>query len=169
MKVLLFTFFTISSFALNAQADYKANFLKKWENAAAYTIECAEAMPADLYDYKPSEDARTFKQQLMHMAGNMMWLSSDYLGGKKYSGDLKDETLNKDEVLAMLRETFQISTQSVKDFPDNKMSEVVEFFAGPMEIQQIMMLMTDHMTHHRGQILVYLRMNSVKAPRYRGW
>jgi uncharacterized damage-inducible protein DinB len=169
MKLLFITFFFAAVINLNGQADYKANFLKKWENAAAYTIECAEAMPADLYDFKPSEGSRTFQEQLLHMVSNMMWLSTDFLEGKEFSQDLKDPALEKDQILTILRETFKISTQAVRDLPDHKMRDVVEFFAGPMEIQQIIMLMTDHMTHHRGQILVYLRMNDVKAPRYRGW
>jgi len=169
MKGLLMTVMVLGFMNVNGQAEYKANFLKKWENAAAYTIECAEAMPADKYDYKPTEEARTFRAQLLHMVGNMMWLSSDYLEANKYGKDIKDQSLSKDEVLAILRETFQLSTEAVKNFPEDRMTEVVEFFAGPMEIQQIMMLMTDHMTHHRGQILVYLRLNEVKAPRYRGW
>jgi uncharacterized damage-inducible protein DinB len=168
MKAFL-TLFLLTACICAKSQDYKANFLKKWENAAAYTIECAEAMPAELYDYKPSEGSRTFQDQLLHMVSNMMWLSTDYLEGKEYSQDLKDPNLDKDQILTILRETFKLSTQAVRDLPEHKMKDVVDFFAGPMEVQQIMMLMTDHMTHHRGQILVYMRMNDIKAPRYRGW
>ncbi|GLR17289.1 hypothetical protein GCM10007940_19040 [Portibacter lacus] len=154
---------------IQAQSDYKSNFLKKWDNAAAYTIECAEAMPEDKYDYKPTPESRTFKGQLLHMVSNMMWLSTEYLEGVAYHENLKEIDPSKDQMLTILRETFKLSRQAVEDLPDHKMRDVVNFFAGPMEIQQIMMLMTDHMTHHRGQILVYMRMNDVKAPKYRGW
>ncbi len=154
---------------LTAQADYKSNFLKKWANAAKYTIECAEAMPEELYDFKPTPEAMTFKEQLLHMVRNMMWLSTDYLEGTRHNFDLKDSTLSKAAVIEILQSTFILSTEAVQDFPENRMSETVDFFAGPMEIQQIMMLMTDHMTHHRGQILVYMRINNVEAPKYRGW
>jgi uncharacterized damage-inducible protein DinB len=30
-------------------------------------------------------------------------------------------------------------------------------------------LMHDHHTHHRGQIIVYLRLNGLKPPKYVGW
>ena len=169
MKIILFLVFSLSCLLCHAQEDYKKNFLKKWENAKSYTIEVAEAMPEELYDFKPDPEARSFKAQLLHMMDNMMWLSSDYLEGEKYTGDLKDANVSKEVILKMLNETFTLSQKAVLAFPIDRMDEIVKFFAGPMEIQQIMMLMTDHMTHHRGQTLVYLRMNQIKAPRYRGW
>lgn len=169
MKLVLIIMFSAFSIICAAQADYKANFLKKWENTKAYTIAVAEAMPEELYNYKPDPEARTFKAQLLHMMSNMMWLSADYLDAEKYNGDLKDDTISKEVVLEMLNETFDLSHAAVAAFPNERMGEVVKFFAGPMEVQQILMLMTDHMTHHRGQILVYLKMNQIKAPRYKGW
>lgn len=169
MKAISTLLLLIFALSAGAQADYKTNFLKKWQNSAIYTIECAEAMPEDLYDYKPNEGSRTFKEQLQHMVSNMMWLSTDYLEGKAYDHEINDPTLKKDQIVNILKETFMLSYQAVRDLPEEKMKDVVDFFAGPMEKQQIMMLMTDHMTHHRGQILVYMRMNEVKAPKYRGW
>lgn len=175
MKHLLFLALTFFSLGLMGQSaepafnDYKSNFLKKWKNAAEYTIECAESMPEDKYDYKPTEEAMSFREQLLHMMRNMMWLSSDYLGGEKYDKALKDVQPSKAEMITMLKETFKMSTETVTNFPPEKLKEVVDFFAGPMEKQQIMMLMTDHMTHHRGQILVYMRLCGAKAPKYRGW
>lgn len=169
MKLVVFILLTSIGLSVHSQADYKSNFSKKWKNAKAYTLEVAEAMPADLYDYKPDPEARTFKEQLLHMISNMMWLSNSYLDGEKYDNDLKDTHLSKSEVIEMLHITFDMSQKAVDEFPEERLGEVVKFFAGPKERQQIMMLMTDHMTHHRGQILVYLKMNQIKAPRYRGW
>jgi len=30
-------------------------------------------------------------------------------------------------------------------------------------------LLNDHQTHHRGQLVVYLRLNGIKPPAYIGW
>ncbi len=169
MKFIVASVIIFVSFTLTGQADYKANFLKKWANAADYTIECAEAMPEELYNYKPTEDAMTFKEQLLHMVGNMMWLSTDYLKGEDHNFDLKNSDYSKQEVIEILSKTFELSTQAVEKLEIERMTEVVDFFAGPMEIQQIMILMNDHMTNHRGQILMYMRINDIKAPKYRGW
>ncbi|NJL74904.1 MAG: hypothetical protein HC892_07620 [Saprospiraceae bacterium] len=31
------------------------------------------------------------------------------------------------------------------------------------------MLMNDHLTHHRAQMIVYLRLKDVQPPKYVGW
>ncbi|MGK0251702.1 MAG: putative damage-inducible protein DinB, partial [Gammaproteobacteria bacterium] len=45
----------------------------------------------------------------------------------------------------------------------------VEFFAGPKSRMQILNLLQDHVTHHRGQLIVYLNLNSIEPPQYSGW
>ncbi len=150
-------------------SDYLTDFLKKWKNAADYTLELAELMPAEAYNFQPTPDTRTFQGQLLHMVGNMTWLSTSYLGGAGLSTDLKRTDYTKEEVLTILREAFAYSTEVVKGLEAAQLEEVVDFFAGPMNKRQILNLMTDHLTHHRGQAIVYLRLNDLKPPRYRGW
>ncbi len=38
-----------------------------------------------------------------------------------------------------------------------------------MTERQIINLMNDHLTHHRAQAIVYLRLNGVMPPKYVGW
>ena len=90
MKKLLLLLFVLSGTTMQAQdSDYISDFKKKWKNAGEYTIEFAEAMPEELYDFKPTEESRIFKDQLLHIVANMTWLSSDYLGGGTFDKDLK--------------------------------------------------------------------------------
>ncbi len=171
MKILTWTFLFLfsSTIAMTQSSNYLSDFQKKWKNAADYTLELAESMPAEAYNFKPTDDTRTFSEQLLHMVGNMTWLSSSYLGGKGFDTDLKADEYTKEEVLAILREGFAYSTATVAELKAADLEEIVDFFAGPMNKRQILNLMTDHLTHHRGQAIVYLRLNGIKPPRYRGW
>ena len=45
----------------------------------------------------------------------------------------------------------------------------VDFFAGPKTRSQIIQLVDDHHTHHRAQLIIYLRLLGIKPPRYVGW
>ena len=56
--------------------------IRKWQNAAAYTLEVAEAMPWEYYTFRPVEEEFTFAEQLEHIAGNMQWLAGKYLRGQ---------------------------------------------------------------------------------------
>lgn len=145
------------------------DFQKKWKNAATYTLAVADSMPAEKYDYRPTEQEMTFRQQLLHIVGNVMWLSSTYLGGEKFEKDLKSDKYSKAEVIEILQSAFAISSLALQQLKPEQLEEKVEFFAGPMNKRQILTLLNDHHTHHRGQLMVYLRLNGIKPPRYVGW
>ena len=146
------------------------DFLSKWENALAYTLEYAEAMPADKYDYRPTEAQREFHDQLTHMCGNMLWLSSSYLEGETLSDDLMDNPpTDKEQVLELLKTSFRYTANAVSRLTAADLDQQVDFFAGPMSKRKVLFLIADHVTHHRGQMAVYLRLNGVEPPPYRGW
>lgn len=169
MRIIIVAMYLLVGSVSFGQEAFINEFQQKWKNAAEYTIEIAEAMPADKYDYKPSDDTRSFKEQLLHMMSNMVWLSSSYLMEGNFKRDLKKKDYSKKELIELLTEATQFAEQTVSQLSATDMEETVDFFAGPMSKRQIMILMNDHLTHHRGQIIVYLRMNGIKPPRYRGW
>lgn len=147
-----------------------ADFLLKWENAREYTLEYAEAMPSTLYDYEPAEDTRPFHEQLTHVCGNMIWLSTDFLGGEGLTGkEVDNPPVDKAGVIALLEKSFDYTAETVAALDSDDLDEEVQFFAGPMTRRRILFLLTDHVTHHRGQLAIYLRLQGIVPPRYRGW
>ncbi|MBK6950095.1 MAG: DinB family protein [Haliscomenobacter sp.] len=170
MKYLfLFNLVLLSCFGHAQQDGFIRDFGKKWANAMAYTLEVAELMPENHYDFKPTPEEMTFKEQLLHMMGNVSWLSTAYLNGQKSNTDFKKKEYTKLQVIEIIREEFRLSTLAVAQLPAAALEEEVKFFAGPMNKRQIVALLNDHMTHHRGQLLVYLRLQEIKPPQYRGW
>lgn len=165
--ILFLAVFTIT-FA-KAQKDKPiAAFLEKWENSKNYLVEMAEAMPEDKYDFKPTERQKTFREQLLHIKGNMDWLSTTYFAKDKKE-TAKQKYTTKAEVIKAIKEAFDNTAAIIKTATPEELKEVVEFFAGPKTKLQILNLLQDHVTHHRGQVIVYLNLNDVKPPRYRGW
>lgn len=158
-----------STLAYTQSHNYLTDFQKKWKNARDYTIELALLMPEKHYRFKPTSEVKSFQGQMIHLIGNMTWLSTDYLGGSGFEKDLKQEVYTKDEVIDLLKEGFDYAAQAVENLKLEDLEEVVEFFAGPMTKRQILNLMTDHVTHHRGQAIIYVRLKNIKPPRYRGW
>lgn len=170
MKNLVPTLLLLACFtAMQAQSSYLAEFKQKWSNAKAYTIEVAQIMPEEYYDFKPSEEEMSFREQLLHMLGNMSWLSNSYLGGKRLDVDLKKTDYSKTEILDLLQKGFERTSKVIEDLDEETLNEEVSFFAGPMTKRQILTLMNDHLTHHRGQVIVYLRLKKLEPPSYRGW
>ncbi|MEL7119425.1 MAG: DinB family protein [Bacteroidota bacterium] len=165
-SICIFIFFLT---AANGQSGLITEFEQKWTNAKAFTMELARSMPAEDYSYKPTEDQMNFTELMLHMVGNMNWLCSSYLGGEKIEYDLRKKDYNKEETLQILEKGFDLSLNAVKGLTPELLEEKVDFFAGEMSKRQILTLMNDHVTHHRGEAIIYARLNGVKPPKYRGW
>lgn len=162
---MLLIFTMLGAIAQSFLEDYKL----KWKNATEYTLEFAKAMPEEYYSYKPVEIEMTFGEQLKHIAGNMVWLSSSYLNGTKTTLDPVNAGSSKKEIIAILEKSFAYANETISHLNEKILNENVNFFAGMMTKRRIMLLMTDHVTHHRGQLVVYLRLKGIEPPAYRGW
>ena len=139
------------------------------EEIKNYLIEIAESMPEEKYTYKPTERQMTFQEQLLHIRSNMVWLSEKYFLNEN---DVKSEKVDakyKAEVIQELTLAFNNVAEIIKQVPLEDLSTEVDVFAGPKSKLQILNLMQDHVTHHRGQIIVYLNLNNIVPPKYSGW
>lgn len=171
-RTLIFIFIFLSGTILNhglAQGSFLDDYKLKWKNATEYTLEFARAMPEDKYNYTPTKVEMTYREQLKHIAGNMVWLCSSYLEGDHTGIDPTKTGNSKKEIIAMLEKSFTYANETISGLTEQDLNETVEFFAGKMTRRRILLLLTDHVTHHRGQLVVYLRMNNVEPPAYRGW
>ncbi|ALM21127.1 DinB family protein [Nonlabens sp. MIC269] len=151
------------------QSTVKGAFLEKWSNSKEYLVEIAQSMPEELYNYRPTEREMTFKGQLLHVIGNMKWLSTSYFSNEKFERETYDPNLTKQQVLELLEATFDEVYQRIESTSESELSVEVDFFAGKKSKLQILNLLQDHVTHHRGQLIVYINMKGIKPPRYVGW
>lgn len=156
------------SFAQGIDSLFIQSAIKKLEHARAYTLQVAEAMPANQFSFKPNERSMTFAQQLHHLAENLGWLSSAYL--KNESNPIsKTQPVDKEVILQELEIAYDYAIQALRAIPPHSLADVVSFFAGPMTKLQIINLINDHQTHHRAQLVVYLNLAGIKPPSYIGW
>jgi len=163
---LTLVIFTMICTNLNAQNDVLSAFLLKWENSKNYLIEVAEAMPENSYNYKPTERQMSFQEQLIHIQGNMEWLSTKYFLGEKSE---KINPTSKEETINYLKASFEKVAETIKNTPLKELTTEVDFFSGPKSKLQLLNLLQDHVTHHRGQLIVYLNLNNIEPPKYIGW
>lgn len=144
--------------------------IQKLRNARDYSLEVARMMPAEHYAHRPDTGVMSFAQQLVHLSYNLGWLSSGYLSEGDNSVRRSDAGLgDKDSVIAVVSRAYDYALHSLENMPKEALRDTVDFFAGPMSKMQVILLLQDHQTHHRGQLVMYLRSLGIKPPRYRGW
>jgi len=142
---------------------------RKWLNSKNYALRLAVLMPEKDYEFRATDEEMTFREQLLHIADNMNWLSSAYLFANAPVKRDPAIKLSKVEVLKVLEEAYDRGLQGHNGMTNMQLEEPVKFFAGPMTRRQILILMHDHQTHHLGQLIVYLRLKGIKPPDYVGW
>ncbi|WP_370088279.1 DinB family protein [Ekhidna sp.] len=142
-----------------------------FERAKALSLEYVEAMPEDKFNYRPTEGVRSFAEQFLHASQGTIGLVSNGTGADRIYADSnleKDEALqSKKEVKRMVAESFDFAISSIKQMDESSFGEIVE--RGPFKITRLAWVQKahEHISHHRGQAAVYLRMNGVVPPQYK--
>lgn len=167
----------LSASYLNAQSvntdDIKAQMVKDWERAKAYTIDYLNSMPADKYSFKAQDSIRNFAQQMLHLAsGNVFLMSnaSDQVppGWLSFTLEQRASAQQKDSVMYFVSSSYDYCINSVKSSDVNKWGEKKKLFGRFEETKFAIMNKTfEHQTHHRGQTTIYIRLVGVKPPEER--
>lgn len=157
---------------LRAQSlPFADEFAPTWQRACQYTLEVAQTMPDSLYGYRPVDSVFSFGEHLLHLEGNLYGLCSRYVQGLPRRRPMPGaDATDKSAVLARLRAAMAYVDSTLAATPDSALAQVATGFWSPGTRRRgIFWLMRDHMTHHRGQLIVYLRLNGLAPPRYQGW
>lgn len=168
--VLLISCFVKPLFAQTNKTFIK-EYLERLETSKKYLILVAETMPKDKYTFKPTPESMSFAEHLMHIAWAMDWHSKSLMGGRdarnwETDTELKVAEKSKKEMIATISNTFDVTSAFISEFDTKKLDERLDYFGANRTKRQILLLLTDHITHHRAQMLVYMRLNGLKPPRY---
>jgi len=140
-------------------SKFQQEFLKHWSTAKDLTIAVADAMPADVYNFKPNPEEMSFGEQMVHIANANYNYCTRLTGGK--SPFQKPETINKASAMKVLGESFDYCTETIQGVKD------LDGTGKPMSAREVMLGAYAHMAHHRGQAEVYLRVKGIKPPPYK--
>lgn len=142
-----------------------------FERAKTMSLEYVDAMPEDQFGFKPGEGSRSFAEQMLHASQGTIGLVSNGTGADKMYATAnleKDESLqSKAEVKRIVTESYDFAIVSIKEMNTSSFGEIVE--RGPFKISRLAWIQKahEHVSHHRGQCAVYLRMKGITPPQYR--
>ena len=136
-----------------------------WARAAANMIDVAEVMPEERYDFKPTPEVRTFREQLVHVAGTVQRFI-DTANGTKRESDSPQTPMKKADVVRLLTEAFQAGEALIRSLTDAQMVEPVKFPFGDQVVSRYGFWMGPLLdgADHYGQLVVYLRLNGIVPP-----
>jgi uncharacterized damage-inducible protein DinB len=141
--------------------------LTSLEQAGELVIGVADAMPADKYDFRVTNEVRTFGEQVKHVAGvyaNLMsWVRG--VSSPKEGNNVFMSLKTKDEIMAALRKTVAENTAALKRMTAARLAGRIntEFF-GRVSRAFVAQMVIGHTNRHYGQMVVYLRLNGIVPP-----
>lgn len=155
---------------IQSQSYFDEEFLNVWQRTTDYTLEVADRMPDALYDYKPSDSSMSFKEQQLHIVRNISFLTNYITGTYQKFYEVEEvKNLHKKEVLEILTASLQYVNQLIVTNDKNSVAQMIEFKGVEMSKENIFYLIRNHLSHHRAQCTLYIRMNQIDAPEYVGW
>ena len=173
IKTSLLLLLFIGSLPIMASAftnndSVRAQLIRDWERAKAYTKEYLDAMPEDGINYKPTPDIRSFAEQMLHLSQGNVGLSSSGTGKERiYAGknlEKMDEFKNKAALTKVVMECYDFVIDGIKSMDLSKMEEMVK--RGNFENNRLTWINKafEHQTHHRGQTTIYIRLQGIVPP-----
>lgn len=142
-----------------------------WEEAIKQMDELADAMPEEMYDYKPHDSLMSFAEQLVHIGGSSKVMSNMFLKDIQPDGpppSLDVSTMSKQEIKSMVRTNLEEAGEIMETVSDEQLQEEVKSFSGNMMTRrQAIMFIHDHLTNHKAKANLYVRVSGNEPPSYR--
>jgi len=147
-------------------------FIHDWQISKQFTIDVADAMPAEFYGFKPNPDEMTFGEQMLHIAVSNVYRFQQITGMQPpFPVDLS-KPLNPDKanVLKALGQSFDYVIEALPRITPEQLQRTwhIPSWKGRNDPDGRAMIlnMFVHTAHHRAQCEVYLRAKGIKPPDY---
>lgn len=146
-----------------AAAPAAGEYAKHFGALTKLSVEVAETMPPEQYNFKPAPESMTFGELMSHIA------TTNY----QFCAGLKDTTppklpspTDKDEVVKFLSNSFSYCSDVISGLTERQLGAVHDSPDGRLAGREVLLAMYIHVAHHRGQAEIYLRDKGITPPRY---
>jgi uncharacterized damage-inducible protein DinB len=168
--LLLTTAFLLFCAITQAQFNesVKAQLVKEWQRAKIYTLEYLDAMPKDKYGFKAQDSIRSFAQQMLHLAQDIVIMVSIGTGKERlWQGQILEARPSAqlaDSVRYFVTLGYDYGIDAIQNMDASKFEELVK--NRNLEESRFAWLLKafEHQTHHRGQTTIYIRLLGLKPP-----
>lgn len=149
-----------------------SEFVRDWQISKQFTLDVANAMPADLYNYKPNPEEMTFGEQIVHIAGANVFRFNQITGIKPpFKFDpAKPPASDKETAVQLLEQSFNYVLEALAQITSEQLQRTwhIPSWKGRNDPDGRAMIlnMFVHTAHHRAQCEVYMRAKGIKPPDY---
>jgi len=151
------------------KSDFTKMYLPVWLEAKEHCLAVADAMPEELYSYKPTEVSKTFAEQMVHIAHTVELLTQRYVEGLEVKPNTPDASkMTKAAIIELLEKGFDYTTNIIYTIEQEQLDETCVMYHSGNTVSRAFALfyVQDHMANHRAKANLYIRMNGIQPPEY---
>jgi uncharacterized damage-inducible protein DinB len=150
MILRTFLLILLLSVSVAAQSSQNEELKKGFKLVNVWVVTSAEMVPAEKYNYKPTDTVRTFGQLVAHITDSYNYFCARAVGNKvEWSDAIEKGSTDKDNLMPKLKEAVGRCTAA----HDAKNAEFEPLFTN-----------VGHTNLHYGNIITYMRMMGLKPP-----
>ena len=173
MKRYLLLFFLCTSVLANAQnrtAELRKELIDAFDMSEKCSLKICDQMPAEFYQFRATDSVMTFAEQWRHC---VIFSINQIAGRTGVVNPLKERKLpkvmNKEQVMSEVKAMYAFIRKTVNELPEAKLYEKTGFTNGEIPMWRLIYAVENHIIHHRGQVIVYLRLKNIVPEGYVGW
>ncbi len=162
------------------KADFVEDMIAVLSSQKDYTLQVINQMPEDKFDFRPAEGARSYGELFKHITGSLKAflkiVNGEFTSPQEEFGavvQFEKQAMSKQEIITVFTTEIDNAIAILKKMTDKDLNKTFDFAFFPgapvKDNRQIYISIRDHITHHRAQATVYLRINGIKPAPFRPW
>jgi uncharacterized damage-inducible protein DinB len=151
----------------NAQHSFLAPLKTQWDNTRTLVEGIVAQVPEDLYDFRPTPEVRSFREQFTHL------ISENFLFMAQAAGETPpmeksaiDQLKGRDDILKALKDSYDYGAKVWMGMTDQTAIEMIPGRGGQQQMRwaPILVQIIDNMNHY-GNLVVYVRLKGMVPAR----
>lgn len=154
--------------------EFKKDFSEVWKSSLDYTLRLYNQMPEEKFDFKYTPESYSFRTQFVHC----LTFNTAQICGRLNIPNPHDEkekkngfwkSLTKAELETEIKDFYVWVEKTLFETKPEKLMQLENFAGGKIPGWRLFYALENHIIHHRGQVVCYLRLCGITPIGYIGW
>jgi uncharacterized damage-inducible protein DinB len=153
-----------------AQSSFLTPLKTQWDNTRRLVEGLVAQVPEDKYDFRPTPEVRSFREQFTHLIGeNFRFMAQAAGETAPMEMSAIEKLTGRDDILQALKESYDYGANVWTSLTDHKAMEMIAGRGGQQQLRwaPILTNIVDNMDHY-GNLVVYVRLIGLVPARTAG-
>ena len=153
--------------SVTAQTSFLGPLKTHWDNTRTLVEGLVAQVPEDLYDFRPTPEVRSFREQFTHLIDeNFRFMAQAAGETPPMEKNAIEQLKGRDDILKALKDSYDYGANVWMGMTEEKAMEMIPGRGGQQQQRwaPILVQIIDNMNHY-GNLVVYVRLNGMVPPR----